>query len=290
MQAHAADAVTTPGSRVISPRPPGVFERLRELWTYRRLIRFFGRRALEKRYLRTWIGWPWIPLRPVLEVGSRALLFGGLLGVPSQGIPYPIFLLVGMAAWELFDRTAFWAMRSLDINKSILRRIYVPRLTVVAGAIVPSGIEYLIYGVITAIIMLVYWLGDGVLYAVAGPQTLVALAGLALLIAMAYGIGMVLSVYAAQARDVRFIYGYIMGFWLFLTPVLYPLSAIPPFFQTLADVNPMTAPIVMVKYGFLGIGEVTTTSLIATFVAIAVFLGGGLRFFNAAETRTLDSF
>lgn len=264
-------------------------ERVREFWRARRLVPYFGRRSLEKRYRRTWIGWPWIPLRPVLDVGSRALLFGGLLGVPSQGIPYPIFLLVGMAAWQLFDRTAYWAMRGLEINKGLLRRLYVPRLTVVAGAIVPSGAEFLVYLAITTIVMGGYWIGDGTLYLTGGTNLLLAPAGIALLLALAYALGLFLSVYAAQARDVRFLFNYFMGFWLFLTPILYPLSAIPEYFQTLAQFNPLTAPIEMVKLGILGVGDVTVDAVATTLVFLAVVGGGGLRFFNSAEERTLDS-
>jgi lipopolysaccharide transport system permease protein len=275
-------------ARVIEPRVPGVGQRLRELWDYKRLIGFSGRRMLEKRYLRTWIGWPWIPLRPILDVGARALLFGGLLGVPSEGIPYPVFLLVGLGAWQLFERTAYWAIRSLELNRGILRRIYVPRLTMVLGAIVPSGVEYLVYCLLTAVVVCAYWIGDGQLYLAAGPETLLALGGLVLLISLALAVGMVLSVYAVQARDVRFAFGYVIGFWLFLTPVLYPLTAVPEIFQVLVEFNPVTAPIEMVKLGLLGVGEVTTRSLITTAVVLVVGGAAALWFFNAAESRTLD--
>src|SRR4051794_17965008 len=91
---------------VIEPRGLSLPERAREVWQRRALIPFFWKRSLERRYLRTWLGWVWLPLRPAVETASRVFVFGGVLSVPTQhGIPYLVFFLAGQSAWGLFEET-----------------------------------------------------------------------------------------------------------------------------------------------------------------------------------------
>jgi lipopolysaccharide transport system permease protein len=275
--------------QVIEPRRPGPFERLREAWAYRSLLRFFARRFIEKMYVRTWLGKLWIPLRPVLSVGARVLIFGGLLGVPSEGTPYLLFFLVGIAAWELFSQTAYWATRSIELSRAVLKRIYVPRLTVLLASVAPSGLTFLVYLGMLTISVIGFWIADGVLYVELGPQTPIALAGLGLMVLLALGIGFWTSVYGAQARDVRFSLVYLTSFWFFLTPVIYPLSAVPETYRSLVAFNPMTAPVEMVKLGLLGTGTIT---VLAVAVCLSVVVGlcvSGFWFFSRSEALAVDS-
>lgn len=275
--------------RVIEPRQPGALQRAREAWGFRGLVPFFGRRFVEKLYMRTWLGWLWVPLRPTLDFGTRVLIFGGLFGVTTTGVPYLLFVLVGMSAWELFDRTAYWSTRSLELNRKFLRRLYLPRLTIIAGATFPAAVIYLVYVVLFAIALGYYLLVDGRLYLQLGPESVLALAGLGLFVALALSIGLWLSVYAAQARDVRFFLSYVLGFWFFLTPIVLPLQQVPAGFRTFMELNPATAPVELVRQGLLGTAPVLASSLIATFVALAVVGGSGLWFFTRSEAAALDS-
>jgi lipopolysaccharide transport system permease protein len=279
----------SPSITVIEGRRTGPRERAAEFWRYRRLLSYFGRRYIEKSFIRTWLGWVWIPLRPALDVGSRVLLFGGLLGVPSGDVPYLVFFLVGMSAWTFFDRTAYWATRSIELNRRVLRRMYVPRLTVLAAAAAPSALNYALYCVITAIVVFYYRFADGVFYVTFGLETFMAVAGLALVAALALSIGLWTSIFGAQARDVRFMLTYVLGFWFFLTPVIYPLSEVPESFRGVVELNPMTAPVELVKAGLLGGGDVPTTALAVTLGTIGVIALSGFWFFGRSETAALDS-
>jgi lipopolysaccharide transport system permease protein len=274
--------------RVITPRRQGAVERAREFWEYRRLLAFFARRFTEKMYIRTWLGRVWIPLRPVLSVGARVLIFGGLLSVPSEGKPYLIFFLVGVASWELFAQTAYWATRSIELSRGVLARIYVPRLTALVAAVVPSAINFLVYVAITFVAVLGYLVVDGVLYVELGAATLLAGAGLALMVLLALGIGLWTSIYGAQARDVRFSLAYVLQFWFFLTPVIYPLSAIPERYRSVVALNPMTAPVEMVKEGVLGAGTVTPLAIAITVSTVTLLVISGLWFFGRAEGLAVD--
>jgi lipopolysaccharide transport system permease protein len=274
---------------VIEARRPGTVERLRELWAYRRLTAYFARRYIQKGYQRTWLGWIWIPLRPVLSIAPRVLVFGGLLGAPSGRVPYLVFFLVGTSAWELFERTAYWATRSIELNRRVLTRLYVPRLTALVAAVAPSGLNFLLYLALTLSAGLYYAIADSHWYLVFGVRTLVALAGLVLVVLLGLGIGLWAAPYGAQARDVRFTLRYVLSFWYFLTPVIYPLSAVPERFRGIAGVNPMTAPMEMARYGLLGQGEIPRTALLVTLGTIAVVVLGGLRQFGRAEAAAIDS-
>lgn len=274
--------------RVIEPRPLRAGQRLREIVQYRGLLRYFGKRFIEKRYTRTWLGWFWIPLRPILDVAARVFVFGSVLNVPSGTVPYLVFYLVGMSAWELFERTAYWATRSLELNRRVLSRMYVPRLTALLAAVAPAALDYLIYVVLTFVVVFYYFLADDTWYVSFGPDALIGLAGLVLLLVLSLGIGLWTSVYAIRARDVRFGLAYFMNFLLFITPVLYPISAIPARYRPIASLNPLSAPIEMVKRGFLGEGSVPASGIAITLVTAFVLCVGGFHFFSRAESKALD--
>lgn len=275
--------------RVIEPRQPGSLARIREFWRYRALTWYFGRQALEKLYKKTWLGWLWIPLRPVISVGSRVLVFGGLLGAPSEGVPYLLFFLVGLSTWQLFAYTLFWATRSLELARRVLRRMYVPRLTCLVGSVVPSAVNFLLYVAIALIVVACYALADGTTHLELGSHTVGVAAGILLSVLLALAIGCWTSVLGAQARDVRFVVGYVLGFWFFLTPIIYPLSEVPAAFQTVASINPMTAPIELVRSGLFGVGGVPATAMLSCLSAIAIIGIPGLWFFSRSEAAALDA-
>jgi lipopolysaccharide transport system permease protein len=279
----------TQGVSVIQPRQPGVLARVREYWRFRRMTLYFGFTFLEKFYRRTVLGWVWIPLRPVISVGTRVLVFGGLLAAPSGGVPYTIFFLVSFASWQLFGYTAFWGTRSIELSRGILNKMYIPRLTCLTGAVVISLVNFALYIAIAAIVVLVYLFFDGTTYLDPGPGLVLTFAGIALALLLAQSIALWTSILNARARDVRFAMQFVLGFWFFLTPIIYPLSQVPAAFQTVASLNPMTAPIEMIRIGLFGTGELPIVALCSTLAMILIVGGGGLRFFMRSERLALDS-
>jgi lipopolysaccharide transport system permease protein len=275
--------------RVIAPRQPGVRERVVEFWSYRSMTLHFGRMMLQKLYRRTWLGWIWIPLRPLLTIGPAAFVFGGLLGVSSGDVPYALFFLVSIAAWELFSLTLFWGTRSIEQGRRVLRKLYVPRLTCLVGAVVPAGVIFGVYLGLAAIAFAGFAVIDGRMYLDLGLNTFAAPAGAVLLIALALSIACFTSVYAARARDVRFILSHVLGFWMFLSPVVYPLSRVPDSYRVVTSLNPATAPIELFRLGLFGDGVVTTTAMVSCVATIVVIGSLGLWFFNRSEVAALDA-
>jgi lipopolysaccharide transport system permease protein len=274
--------------RVIEPRTGSIRERIVDAWTYRHLVVFFARRQLEKRYRRTMLGWIWLPLRPSLDVGMRAFVFGGLLGVQSGSTPYLLFLLVGMSAWFMFERTLFWSMRSIDLNRGLLSRVYVPRLVPLVSAIAPGLVEYLTYCGIVLIAAAYYFATTGVMYLRYDYGLVQALVGLVLLVGLALSVGLWLAPLAAKTRDVRFAMRYVLSIWTYVTPVLYPLQSLHGLYRTFAALNPATAPLEMVKSGIIQTGSFGVQNLLVTCVAIAILSTSGLWFFSRSEAGALD--
>jgi lipopolysaccharide transport system permease protein len=275
--------------RVLEPRRPGIGARLAELWRFRRLTWYFSRRYLRKGYGRTWLGWIWLPLKPILSVGSRVLIYGGLLKAPSEGVPYFIFFIVATSTWHLFDSTAILATRSIELNRRVLNRAYVPRLTTVAAAPTSGLVQLGLYGLMVAGVSIYYWANGESTHIVFGVALLLVPVGLMLMTLMGIAVGLWLAPFSPQARDVRWGLAYVLSFWYFLTPVIYPLSAVPEKYRKLAELNPLTGPVEMVRRGLFDVGGLTWLSVASCLVATFVLLLGGLWFFGRAESAAVDA-
>jgi lipopolysaccharide transport system permease protein len=272
---------------VIEPRREGLKARARDIWRYRRLLLFFVTKSFQKLYAKTQLGWSWVLIRPLFPLIVSTLVFGGVLGVGSQGVPYFLFVAVGNSVWDLFAQAATWDTRSLDMNRQFLSRIYIPRLILPIANMAPALLNFAIHLGIILVAVGYYRFTTGVFYL--APWNLPwALVGVALAMLLALGISLWTSVPALVARDVRFTLNYVLGFWVLATPVLYPM---PPEskYAWVASVNPMTAAVNTFKYGMLGL-DVLSMRELATSLAFTVFLlASGLWFFTRHEASAADN-
>jgi len=256
-------------------------------WAERHLAPRLGVRVLVKRIAGTKLGYSWLVIRPVMETVGMTLLFGGLLQVPAPGpVPYLLFLLAGLTAWRLFDRTVYFQTRSFDLYRKIMKGVAFPLLLIPIAAAAFPAVEIAVYLLVFVVSVLVFLLVDGQLYL--QIDTLALIAGFALIITSAFGLGFWTSVLNAKARDVRLGIRYVLQFWLFLTPVVYPLSALPKAYEWVAAVNPMTAPIELVKSGLLNVGNVRPDDLLLSVCFAAVMLASGLWFYAREARRSID--
>ena len=256
-------------------------------WAERHLAPRLGVRVLVKRIAGTKLGYSWLVIRPVMETVGMTLLFGGLLQVPAPGpVPYLLFLLAGLTAWRLFDRTVYFQTRSFDLYRKIMKGVAFPLLFIPIAAAAFPAVEIAVYLLVFVVSVLVFLLVDGQLYL--QIDTLALIAGFALIITSAFGLGFWTSVLNAKARDVRLGIRYVLQFWLFLTPVVYPLSALPKAYEWVAAVNPMTAPIELVKSGLLNVGNVRPDDLLLSVCFAAVMLASGLWFYAREARRSID--
>ena len=270
---------------VIEPRREDLMSRLRDVWRYRRLMRFFATKSLEKMIRRTVLGPAWILIKPLFPIFVNTFIFGGVLGVGSGGVPYFLFVTTGSAIWELFSAATMWGTRSLDLNRGLMNRIYIPRLILPLATMTPAYLNFAIYMCVLGVGLVYYKVTTGVNYFTPGHLEW-SFAALALSGVLSLGISLWTSVPAMQARDVRFTLGYVFGFWELLTPVLYPLPTQK--YQWLVYLNPMTPVVNGFKYGVLGIGTVSGREfLLSAGITLVVFFSG-LWFFGRAESDAAD--
>ena len=283
-----ADELTPRGGGwVIEPRRPGLVARARDVWRYRRLMRFFAAKALQKLYRRTVLGSAWLFIRPLFPLIINTLIFGGMLGVASNGVPYFLFLQGGQSIWELFSGAAMWGTRSLDMNRGFISRIYVPRLILPFAMMAPAFLNFGIHLVVFAFAIAYYRVTTGVLYLAPASHLGWAVIALVLAVLLALGMAFWTSVPAMMARDVRFTLGYVMSFWVLLTPVLYPIK-LPPKYAWVLLLNPMAPIVEAFKYGVLGIDVLDVQGLAVATLIIIVVLVSGLWFFGRAEADAAD--
>jgi homopolymeric O-antigen transport system permease protein len=271
--------------RVIEPPAPGLRRYLAEMWHQRSAFGYFIRRYVQKRIGRTFFGYLWILLPVLLPLFMGALVFGGILGVRIPGVPYFLYFIVALSAWSLFAMTAYWATRSLEVMRSEVRRLYLPRLIPLIASMTLPVITLLIYVVIMACATGFYMLERGEFYLELRPATLLVPAAIVMLLVFALACGLWFSPLAPRARDVRRLAGYVLGVWYYLTPVMYPIDEIPAGWRFLASLNPITAPIELYKRGLIGVGDVTSLGLAVYFGALVVASVGGLRIFLPKERR-----
>jgi len=275
-------------SWTIEPRVQALTARVGEVWQYRRLLRFFAAKSLEKLYRRTVLGGAWLFIRPLFPLVVKTLIFGGVLNVSSDGLPYFLFLVIGQSIWELFAGCTLWGTRSLELNRSLITRIYVPRLILPLAMMSPAYLTFGIHLLVLASALGYYRVTQGVFFVGYWSGLAAALLAVALTTLLALGLSLWLSVPALQARDVRFTLNYVLSFWIFLTPVMFPLSAAPTGWHRWLALNPMTAYTLMFKSAFIP-GVFPSTTVIATAVSItAVVLLSGLWYFNRAESDAAD--
>jgi lipopolysaccharide transport system permease protein len=277
-----------PDHWLIEPRSAGLVQRARELWRYRRLLKYFAVRSIGRGVRRTILGRWWLLIRPLFPLTVSAIVFGRVLQVDSSGVPYFLILLIGTSIWDLFETSVMWATRSLDMNRGLISRIYVPRILLPVAAVTPALLTFSIYVGVAAIATAYYWFTSGRIYLAIRPDTLWALAALLCTLILAVGIGLWTSFPALVARDVRFTLGYVLGFWVFLTPVVYPLTQIPERWRWLVLLNPMAAYVEMFKWGVLGVGGVHAQEVGIALGITVLVVGSGLWFFDRSEAEAAD--
>ena len=289
MQARQDDAVATATNQwVIEPRGQSLGARLGEVWTYRRLFRFFGERAVERLYKNTLLGKAWIFIRPLFPLLIRTLVFGGVLGIEAPGVPYFLFLLVGTMVWDLFASCLMWATRSLQMNRGLLGRMYFPRIIVPAASMAIAFVNFLIMMGILVVALVYYQVSEGQWYLAGSGQLVWAVVALVLAVILALGIGLWTAPMNAQYRDVRFTLVFVLQFWFLLTPILYPLSEVPEAYRWAFLLNPMSGVIQAFKWGVLGIEELNLLVLGIDVVIVLLVLLSGLWFFGRVEGEAVD--
>lgn len=254
---------------------------LRELWEYRELLYFLVWRDVKVRYKQTVLGAVWAIIQPLMMMVVFSLFFGYLAGVPSDGIPYPIFTFCALLPWQLFAHALTQSSNSLVANEHLITKVYFPRLVVPIAAVLGGMVDFAVAFVILLLMMLYY--------GVVPTWAILTLPGFILLaILTALGVGLWLSALNVQYRDVRHTIGFLIQFWLFATPVVYSSSLIPERWRPLYGLNPMAGVVEGFRWALLGKSELSGALLAVSAVVVILALIGGLYYFRRMEQEFAD--
>jgi lipopolysaccharide transport system permease protein len=267
--------------RVIKPAAAWVPINLPELWRYRELVYFLTWKEIRVRYKQTVLGAAWAIIPPFFTMLVFSVFLGGLAKVPSDGLPYPVFVFCALVPWTYFAYALTHGGNSLVENSNLLTKIYFPRLLIPAAAVLAGLLDLFIAFAILLAMQLYY--GIHPTLAILWLPLLVLLA-----LATALGATLWLSALNVHYRDFRYTIPFLVQFWLFATPVAYSSKLVPAVWRPVYGLNPMAGVVEGFRWALLGTGEPPGLMILASAAVVAVLLVTGLVYFRRVEGRFAD--
>jgi lipopolysaccharide transport system permease protein len=253
-----------------------------ELWRWRELFVALMVRDIAARYKQTAIGIAWVVVQPLATVAIFSFLLGKLGNVPTGGLPYPLFAFAAMVPWQVFSRALMQGSTSLASDRSLLTKVYFPRILMPAAAVFGGVVDFAITFVILLVMM--GWFGFFPSWQIVLTPALLFLALLTSL-----GVALWLSALNVLYRDVQFVLPFLTQIWLFLTPVLYPASVIPEPWRVLYAMNPMVTITESFRWAVLGgVTAPEPLMLVVSTVTVIAALLSGVAFFRHVERQMAD--
>lgn len=245
------------------------------------MLYFLTKRDIKVRYKQTILGGLWAIIQPVLTMVVFTFLFGRMAKMPSDGVPYPIFVYAGLLPWTYFAGALSGASKSLVENSNLITKVYFPKIIIPASTALAGLLDFLI-AMMVLVGMMVYY------QFVPGFQILLFpfLVGLTFLCAV--GAGLWLSALNVQYRDIRYVIPFLVYIWMFVSPVIYPVSLVPEKYHWLLALNPMGGVITAFRSSLLGHHPIDWSLLgISTITIVIIFLSG-ICYFRKMEKTFAD--
>jgi lipopolysaccharide transport system permease protein len=266
---------------IIEPSKGWVSLRFRELWSYRELIYFLTWREVKVRYKHTVLGAGWAIVQPLFTMVLFSLFFGRLAKMPSDGIPYPLFILTALLPWTFFANGLAQSSNSLAGNSNLISKVYFPRLVAPVSAVLPGAIDFWIAFVLLLVLMPAY----GVL-----PSVRILLVPFFFLLTLliSLGVGVWLSALNAEYRDVRYTIPFLTQLWMLATPVAYPASLLHGSWRILYALNPMVGIVEGFRWAVLGGKSELASELLASVLSALLILITGTFYFRRVEKLFAD--
>ncbi len=265
---------------IIEPKGTWITFRWKELWQYRELLRFLTVRDIKVRYKQTVLGGLWAILQPFMSMVVFTIFFGMLAKIPSDNLPYPIFVYTALLPWQYFSNGISNAGNSLVASSHLISKVYFPRIIIPAASLGAGLLDFIIAFSILIAMMLYYGIFPGAgIFILPFLMLGVAIAAL--------GVGMILSALNVAYRDFRYVIPFLVQFWLFATPVIYPASMIPEQWRWLINLNPMAGLISAFRSSLLNTPILWNDLLISGTVSMVLFILG-IAYFTRMERRFAD--
>ena len=253
----------------------------RELWKFRELLYFLAWRDIKVKYRQTVLGIVWVILQPVLGMAVFSIVFGKFAKIPSDGVPYPIFVFTGLLPWTYFSSVLGQSTTSLVTGANLISKIYFPRLIIPASSAVATLLDFCLGWAVLGLMLVHFGIGLG-----ASALLAPLLAFLTLMNAL--GFGLWFSALNVRYRDIQYAIPFIIQVWLFATPVIYPISLLGNRYGWILSLNPMAGVIEGFRSAILGHTPMPWGSLaISTSVGVFFFVTGAI-YFSRVERYFAD--
>lgn len=276
IQPPAATATT-----VIEPPSGWPRPRLAEVWHSADLVYFLARRDVAVRYKQTAVGALWAVLQPLLLAGIFTVFLGQLTDVPSEGTPYALFALTGMVMWLFIANAMARCSESTIASSDLISKVYFPRMAVPLSAVFAPVVDFVAAFAVLVLVLIVA--GE-----TPEPQILLVPVVFLVAIGMTVGVGLWLSATVVRYRDVSLVVPFLIQVFLFVTPILYPLSLVPDSYQALYALNPLVGVLETFRWTVLPDASAPGLLLLISAGMGAVLLVTGLFYFTRAEVRFAD--
>jgi len=259
----------------------------KEIWEYRDLLSLFIKRDIITQYKQTILGPAWFFVQPAITTFMYMVVFGGIAKIPTDGLPQPLFYLAGIVCWQYFADSLNKTSSTFTANQAIFGKVYFPRLiiplSIVSSGLLRMGIQFILF-----IIVYIYFLYSGVqvspnIFVLLIPFLIIILAGLSC------GFGIIISSMTTKYRDLTILFTFIVQLWMYVTPIIYPLSTMSPNKQRIMLLNPITAIVETFKFGTMGVGTFSWGNLGYSFGFMIIILVIGIVMFNKIQRSFMDT-
>jgi lipopolysaccharide transport system permease protein len=253
----------------------------KDLWLYRELFYILAWRDILVRYKQTVIGFLWAILRPLATMAVFSVVFGKIARMPSDGIPYPVFVFAAMLPWQFFSSALSESSASLIGNANMISKVYFPRLIMPASSVIVSFTDFVISFMI--LIPLMAWYQFLPSIRILALPLFIVLAFLA-----ALGTGLWLCALTVKYRDFRFVVPFVVQLGLYVSPVGFGSNVIPDKYRLLYSLNPMVSVIDGFRWAISGTTQIYMPGFLISIAMITLLFVTGLRYFRKTERTFAD--
>lgn len=272
---------------IIEPQQGLLSVNFKEIWDYRDLLFLFVKRDVVTVYKQTVLGPIWFFVQPIMTMLVYIVVFGNIAGIPTDGIPKPLFYLSGIIIWNYFSECFLKTSDTFTVNQDMFGKVYFPRLIMPLSKVVSGLIKFFIQFILFLVVYL-YFLVDGVPVQLGGELLLVPYF-IVLMALLGLGFGLIFTSMTTKYRDLKFLIQFGVQLLMYATPIIYPMSEIPEKIRYFIFFNPLSHIVEGFKLAFLGQGSLTTSGLLYSSVCTLIVLIVGILIFNKTEKTFVDT-
>lgn len=273
--------------KVIEPKSRLLDLKLKEVFRYKDLIFMFVKRNFKSQYKQTILGPLWFIINPLITSLLFTVVFGGIAGISTDGVPQLLFYMAGNTAWQYFASCLTQTSHTFTANAGVFGKVYFPRLTMPISTVIFAAISFLIqFTMLICFLIYFYFTGENV-----NPNINILLIPVMIIhmAAMGLGFGIIISSLTTKYRDLAILVTFGVQLWMYITPIVYPISTLSDKMKSIIMLNPMAPVVCNFKYALLGSGQMEWGYWAISAVVTIIVLFVGIVIFNRVEKTFMDT-